>query len=213
MNLTTTPEHAAMNMEQGIPPTPGPQPRWQPEPAQPFDPRRKSPRLAAILSIVPGLGQVYVGYYTRGLVLAASWLMLLMVAANAPGRMEPAPGMAVFFLWLFNLIDAGRLAALYNHAMSGARSIELPEDFKMPAMGGSIVGGGVLAGFGALALSNTLFGFSLQWLEQWWPVLPLALGLYLVVRGVREGNAAPPRTMAGPRPGAPTEGTSSAEQS
>lgn len=163
------------------------------ETPQPFDPQRKSPRLAAILSVIPGLGQVYVGYYTRGLVLAATWLMLLLFAANAPGRLEPVPGFAVFFLWVFNLIDAGRLAALYNHAMRGAASIDLPDDFKMPAMGGSIVGGALLAVFGAVALSNTRFGMSLDWLEYWWPAFPLALGLYLMVRGFRDRAAAADR--------------------
>ena len=32
------------------------------------DPRSKSPALAAILSMMPGLGQVYIGYYQRGFV-------------------------------------------------------------------------------------------------------------------------------------------------
>ena len=32
---------------------------------QAFDPRRKSPRLAALLSFVPGVGQVYIGPETR----------------------------------------------------------------------------------------------------------------------------------------------------
>ncbi len=151
-----------------------------------FDPRRKSPRAAALLSIVPGLGQVYIGFYTRGFTLTAVWLMLLMVVVNAPRGLEPAPGFALFFLWLFNLIDAGRMAALYNHAAAGTAAIELPEDFKIPAMGGSIVGGALLVLFGAVALSNTLFGLSLEWVESWWPVFPLALGCYLVARGVIE---------------------------
>jgi hypothetical protein len=35
---------------------------------QPFDPRRKSPILASILSLMPGLGQIYVGYYRVGFI-------------------------------------------------------------------------------------------------------------------------------------------------
>ena len=34
------------------------------------DPRRKSPWLAAILSAMPGLGQIYVGYYQQGFINA-----------------------------------------------------------------------------------------------------------------------------------------------
>lgn len=201
MNVTTMTEDAEMQLEQGMTAPPPSPPRWQPETAQPFDPRRKSPRLAAFLSALPGLGQVYVGYYTRGIVVVAVWIMMLMIATNAPMRLEPGPQLAVLFLWLFNVIDAGRLAALYNHAMSGARSVELPDDFKMPAMGGSIVGGALLAVSGALALSNTLLGMRLDWLEQWWPALPLALGLYLIYRGVNDRAAERKRAAAQLRAG------------
>ncbi len=148
--------------------------------------------MAAILSAAPGLGQIYIGYYTRGFLMAAVFLMLLVVANNAPRGLEPIPGMATFFFWLFNVIDAGRLAALYNHAATGTEIIELPEDFQMPATGGSIVGGAMLVLFGLVALSNTLFGFSLHWIESWWPVFPLAVGAYLLVRGVQDHSKANP---------------------
>ena len=156
---------------------------------QAFDPRRKSPRLAAFLSFVPGVGQVYTGYYVRGFVMAASFLFLLLFAANAPRYMEPIPGFAVFFLWLFNVIDSGRMAALYNHALAGTSEIQVPEDFRMPSMGGSVGGGALLVLFGLLALSNTLFGLSLEWLEYWWPIFPIGLGGYLVVRGVLDRSS------------------------
>ncbi len=148
--------------------------------------------MAALLSVAPGLGQIYIGYYTRGFVLGGVFLMLLTVANNAPNSLEPMPGFATFFFWLFNVIDAGRLAALYNHAATGTEKIELPEDFQMPAMGGSIVGGGILVTFGALALSHTLFGYSLEWIESWWPVLPLAVGAYLLVKGMQDYSKASP---------------------
>lgn len=162
---------------------------WNDVGRQAFDPRRKSPRLAAALSAVPGVGQVYVGYYVRGFVLASTFLFMLLFAANAPGYMDPVPGFAVFFVWLFNVIDAGRMAALYNHALAGSDQIRLPEDFEVPAVGGSIGGGALLVLFGLIALSNTLFGMSLEWLESWWPVFPLGLGLYLVARGYMDRNA------------------------
>ncbi|HJO03998.1 MAG TPA: hypothetical protein QGG47_08485 [Acidobacteriota bacterium] len=162
------------------------------EPRQLFDPRQKSPRLAAILSVAPGLGQVYVGYYTRGFLLGGVFLMLLMVANNAPYSLEPIPGMATFFFWLFNVIDAGRLAALYNHAASGTELIQMPENFQMPSTGGSIVGGAILVLFGVVALSNTLLGLSLDWIESWWPVFPLAVGAYLLAKGIQDHSKVDP---------------------
>lgn len=148
--------------------------------------------MAAFLSAAPGLGQIYIGYYTRGFLMVSVFLMLLLVAANAPANLEPGPGLAAFFFWLFNVIDAGRLAALYNHAAAGTEIIELSEDFHMPATGGSIVGGAILVLFGIVALSNTLFGLSLAWIESWWPVLPLAVGAYLLARGIQDHSRVNP---------------------
>lgn len=179
-------------------PTPDPEPapaqapptaqkgaRWQ-QARQPFDPREKSPRLAAVLSVVPGLGQIYIGYYQRGLMIVATMLLLGMGAAIASENIGPIFGFSMFFLWLFNLVDAGRMAALYNHAAAGSERFELPEDFAVPGMGGSIAGGALLTLFGLIAFSNTALGFDLDWIETWWPILPIGLGLYLVAKGVQE---------------------------
>lgn len=152
---------------------------------QSFDPRQKSPRMAALLSVIPGLGQVYIGYYTRGFVLVSSMLMFGLVAGSTPS-IEPVPQFAMMFIWLFNIIDAGRMAAMYNQAVAGKQLIELPDDFKMPAMGGSILGGAILVAFGLVALSSTLLGLSLEWIENWWPVFPIAVGAYLLYRGIQE---------------------------
>ena len=39
---------------------------------------------------------------------------------------------------------------------------------------------------GILALSYTKFDMSLTWLEDWWPVIPIGVGLYLIVVNVIE---------------------------
>jgi len=163
---------------------------WQPTLDQRFDPRRKSPPMAAVLSIFPGLGQVYIGYYVRGFVIAAVIGLTFAVAVESREPIGPLLALACVFLWLFNIIDAGRMAALYNHAAAGVDAVQMPEDFKLPKMGGSIVGGATLLLFGAIALSNTAFDFSLDWLEDWWPLFPLALGAYLLARGVMDHQAA-----------------------
>jgi len=177
-----------------VPPASAPEPAPAPEPVragfqgqrQPFDPRDKSPRIAAAMSVAPGLGQIYIGYYVRGFVTAATFLVMVYMANQVPGDVAPMFGFSAAFVWLFNIIDAGRTAALYNHSIAGAGAIELPENFQMPATGGSLVGGAMLTAFGLLALSNTALGFSLLWLEDWWPLFPLALGLYLVAVSLKE---------------------------
>lgn len=204
MSETQSPE-ASMNMgafehtpagapQPATPPPVAPAGMWHPSQRQMFDPRRKSPLLAAVLSVFPGVGQLYIGYYVRGFVVAAIFLFTVALSASSRAPQGPVLAMVAIFLWVFNLIDAGRMAALYNHAAAGTNVVELPEDFKLPRLGGSIVGGGVLLVFGGIALSNTVFGYSLDWLEVWWPVLPFALGAYLLTRGVMDYRAQRPST-------------------
>jgi hypothetical protein len=162
---------------------------WDPSQRQAFDPRRKSPFLATAISIIPGIGQIYIGYYVRGFLTAATFLLVVMTSAQMRFPLGPALGMTAVFIWVFNLIDAGRMAALYNHAAAGSDTIEMPTDLKLPRLGGSIMGGLLLLLFGGIALSNTAFGYSLDWLERWWPAFPGALGLYLLARGVLDAVA------------------------
>lgn len=148
------------------------------------DPRRKSPMLATLLSVMPGLGQIYVGYYRHGFVNA-------LVVGSLCTFMEPAPNtlvvlLAMFlaFFWMYNIVDAGRRALLYNEALAGRSGIVLPEELGSPAFRGSIAGGVAIAFVGAVLLSNTRFGVSLEWVGEWWPLALIAFGLYLVGRSV-----------------------------
>jgi cell wall-active antibiotic response 4TMS protein YvqF len=181
-------------MEEAIPmthetePAPRPQPVMRPPAA--YDPRAKSPALACVLSAMPGLGQVYVGYYQRGFVHAvvAGGIIAILAQDVAP-QLTPMLGLFLAFFWLYNVIDAGRRAAFYNHALQGASPFEMPEDLRMPA-GGSVLGGLVLIGFGAILLLHTRFNVPLEWLKDWWPVAPILFGGWLVWKGIEERRAA-----------------------
>jgi hypothetical protein len=154
------------------------------------DSRSKSPAIAAILSMMPGLGQVYVGYYQRGFVHAAVIATLITIMSSGTlDRLSPLFGLFTAFFWLYNIIDAARRAALYNDALAGNASIELPQDFKSPGIRGSIFGGAALIVGGFILLLNTRFGVSLDWVEQWWPVAPMIFGAYLLVRALQERRA------------------------
>ena len=154
------------------------------------DTRSKSPALAAILSLMPGLGQVYVGYYQRGFVHAAVIAGLITtLASGAVERLVPFLALFMAFFWLYNVIDAARRASLYNDALAGNPSIELPQDFKSPGIRGSIFGGGALVALGFILLLHTRFGVSLDWVEEWWPVVPIVFGIHLFVRAFQERRA------------------------
>lgn len=166
------------------------------------DPRRKSPALACLLSLIPGLGQIYVGYYQRGFVHAIVAAAIFTVLVNSgPGEMEIIPLFAVLlvFFFLYNVIDAGRKAALYNLALEGREQIDLPGDFKMPNLdrfGGSIPAGLALLLVGAALLGHTRFDYSLAWVKEWWPASLMLVGAWLVGRAVFD------RLEAGKREGA-----------
>ncbi len=151
------------------------------------DPRRKKPFLASFLSIIPGLGQVYVGYYKRGFINAIVVAVLVtLLASRNLDSLIPLVAIFLAFFWLYNLVDAGRRAALYNQVLAGGGEIELPDDFQAPGLRGSIVGGTVLMLVGFVVLLNTRFGVSLDWLENWWPVAVIAFGGYLVYKAMQE---------------------------
>jgi len=152
------------------------------------DPRRKSPALACILSVVPGLGQIYVGYYPRGFAhaLVVAGLITVLSSARELDALAPLGGVFLGFFWLYNIIDAGRRAAMYNHILAGGDVVDLPKDIGVPGFRGSIVGGLTLMAVGAVILSHTAYDVSLAWLEDWWPAGLLLFGVYLVGKGIVE---------------------------
>jgi hypothetical protein len=185
---------AVESMGTSTPPEMPAPPAWgYPPPVRAADPRRKQPLLACVLSLMPGLGQIYVGYYRRGFVHAVvvGTLLTILASGNASG-MQPLVGMFLAFFWLYNVIDAGRRAALYNYALDGIGRVDLPEDLAMPGMRGSIAGGLALIAIGGILLSNTLFDVSLRWLEDYWPLAPILFGVYLVGKALLEGKPTRP---------------------
>ena len=151
-----------------------------------FDPRSKSPVVASFLSVVPGLGQVYIGQYWIAFVHILVFAGSIAIMANDPTEaMLPLLPIFLFFFWLYNIIDAGRRAAMYNYAVQGGAGIDLPKG-TMPRTTGSIAAGLVLVVGGFLVLMHTKFGFSLDWVEDWWPLAPIGFGLWLVARAIQD---------------------------
>lgn len=171
-----------------------PDDRWaRKTPLFPEDPRRKSPATATVLSLMPGLGQIYVGYYQQGFVnvLVVAGVITLLANSGHWGlsALEPLGGVFLAFYWLYNLVDAGRRAAFYNQALVGMDKMTMPEDLRLPSGGGSLAGGVVLVLLGLLIFSNTMFGMSLDWLEQWWPLALVGGGVYLIYSSIRDRRA------------------------
>ncbi len=155
----------------------------------------RSPSLAGFLSCMPGLGQIYVGYYQHGFIYVAVVAFIITALASGVGSLEPLLGFFLSFFWLYNIIDAVRRAKLYNQILEDGEIVELPEGFKMPGMAGSLAGGIVLIVMGGLIFLHTKFDVSMEWLEEWWPLAVLGLGVYLVVKAVRSKRAEEEETV------------------
>jgi hypothetical protein len=158
------------------------------------DPRRKSPVLALVLSLMPGVGQIYVGYsqqgFTNAIIIAS---IVALLSSNHLRGAEPLFGIFLAFYWLFNVVDAWRRATFYNNALAGIGPATLPEDFAVTSGRGTLAGGVALVLVGVIALSNTLFGLPLEWLEKWWPLALIAVGAWLIYptfAGKRKTDAA-----------------------
>ncbi len=142
---------------------------------------RRSPSLAALLSMMPGLGQAYVGYYQQGFLHLAIFAACIMVlSSHNLDALKPPVGVSMAFFILFNMIDANRRAHHYNRVAAGLGAEELPDEFKLPKARGSMFGGVVLIAIGVLFLLDLNFDIPLDWLEDWWPLVLVLIGARLV---------------------------------
>ena len=163
-----------------------------PPPAQPMmgrDPRAKSWVFASLLSCMPGLGQIYIGYYRRGFIHIMTVAGIITMLASDVGELTPFLGLFLAFFWLYNIIDAGRRAALYNQALLGTETIEPPAEFGSMGWKGSLLAGLLLTAGGTLLLLHTRFDISLAWMEDWWPVGPIGVGVYLLIKAMQDRQA------------------------
>ncbi len=134
----------------------------------------KNPLLAAFLALFPGIGHIYNGLYLRGVLFFLAVASLIRIASE-----EEIMGFAVFFVWLFNVLDSYRQATLINSGH--AQDLGLLDRPRRP---GSFHEG-LAAGFlffviGLVALIDRFFAIDFELLFGFWPVVLMALGAWLV---------------------------------
>jgi hypothetical protein len=143
---------------------------------------RKNPGLALVLSLFPGMGNVYNGLYMRGLTFFLVIACLIGIVAD--GR-HPLFGLAIAFFWLFNLIDAYRQATLINYGY--AQDLGLLDMPKAPRAGqGGMIAGALLSLVGITAIADRYFDIRFDWIFDLWPFALVAMGLWLIVSTVRD---------------------------
>lgn len=153
------------------------------------DLNRKSPVLATLLSLMPGLGQIYVGYYQQGFInmfVVAGTISIL--ASSVMRGAEPFFGVFIAFFWIYQMIDANRRAQHYNRVMAGLGGEKVPEGFEIPTTKGSMLGGAIMILVGALFILDLNFNVSMEWIENWWPLILILVGINLVYKARKNSD-------------------------
>lgn len=190
-----TDETSASTSAPPAPPLPAPR---APEPAPHYahhaPPRQDSPQprmpfLAAFFSLFPGLGNIYNGLYLRGITIFVICIGLVGLASQSQVEERVLLVFTLIFVWLFNIFDAYRQATLINYGYTP--EIEPAAKPKIPAWGsGGLVAGVVVFVLGLYGLLRQQFDIDLALLAEYWYVLFMAFGAFLIARTVLERKRA-----------------------
>lgn len=141
----------------------------------------KNPFLATVLSLFPGLGQVYNGQPAKAFVFFFAWVGSIYGAAS----ISPFPfAFLIPFVYIYNLIDAYRGASLVNQRFLGGTAEPAEDAAESPAWGGTLVF------IGLLLTAHNLGWLDLSRLERFWPVLLIVAGGIFIYGSIRKRKAA-----------------------
>jgi len=156
-----------------------------PPPAQPGFLAHK-PARAALCAIIPGIGAVYNREYMKAVVHFSIFAGLTIISESVG-----IFGLAAFAFYVYTIIDAYR----------SAEAIALGRSFTSTAGGEEhgglnlLLWGGLLIAMGILFLLDNLGAIRLRDAAEFWPLILIALGGYLVANqllGHKSGKASPP---------------------
>lgn len=157
----------------------------QPPPSPPSQPGflAHQPSRAAVCAIIPGIGAVYNREYIKAVVHFSVFAGLTII-----GESVSIFGMAAFAFYVYTIIDA------YRSADAIARGVTTASNVSNEQSGGLnlLLWGGLLIAMGVLFLLDNLGAIRLRDAVEFWPILLILLGLYLVVtQFLSRGNGNP----------------------
>ena len=162
---------------------------------------KRSPAAAVWLSLLPGLGHIFVGqalpnpearkaYVTKGFLYGLMTVGLIYLTDQADGPI----GIMIPIFWVYVMLDAHRCAVEANRAIEAGEQTPPSQ-----AMNGTPWLGWSAVGLGALLLLNNLFDFDFDWLWRFWPLALILIGVKLIRGGSGSKNElAPPAPPATP---------------
>jgi TM2 domain-containing membrane protein YozV len=136
------------------------------------------PVLALILGFIPGVGAIYNGQYAKGLIHAVVFGLLVSLAANMHGPLEPLVGILIAG-WVFYMAFEA-----YHTARKRRFGVSVEEFSSLfdvrPAQGRFPAGAILLIGLGFILLLDTTDIISMDQIERYWPVGLIVFGLYML---------------------------------
>ncbi|MGH9341636.1 MAG: LiaF transmembrane domain-containing protein [Acidobacteriota bacterium] len=141
-----------------------------------------SPSRAALLALIPGMGAVYNRQYTTAVTHFAIFIGLWVLAAEASGVFA----IAVFAFYIFTIMDAYRAAqAIIRRRVAHPEIAEGAENFEQI---NAPIWGGILILLGIFFFLDNIGLISFRFMVQFWPLLLVALGIYLIVDHYKRPN-------------------------
>ncbi|HQT96162.1 MAG: hypothetical protein B7Z68_11910 [Acidobacteria bacterium 21-70-11] len=140
---------------------------------------RRSPGLAVVLSCFPGLGHLYLGLYQRAFAVFISFVAAIWLSEHS------SLGILVAGVVLFAFVDAYRQAQALNLGLV-AEPISPAASGATPARGNRLGFGVFLLLAGLFLLYNQFYPVDFTFLEDWWPVLLVLAGVYMVLAHFRD---------------------------
>ena len=136
-----------------------------------------SPGVAFVLGLIPGVGAIYNGQYAKGLIhVFILGMLFTIVGSNDVGGFEPLFGVLIPGFWAYMAFEA------YHTAKQRQMGQPVDEFSSLVPQGGSRfpIAPVLLIALGVVFLLNNLELFELRRMLKYWPVMLIALGLYML---------------------------------
>ncbi|MFZ0738017.1 MAG: B-box zinc finger protein [Candidatus Acidiferrales bacterium] len=141
-----------------------------------------NPGAAAALGLIPGLGAVYNGEYTKAIIHVAVWGGLFAIGVTgALSDLSALVWIAFGIFPVYMSLDAYRVAR--------ARQTGAAEPAATASGKSSLpIGAFVLIVLGVLALLGNFGLVRGEWIDKGWPLILIAIGAWLLVKRTRGGS-------------------------
>jgi hypothetical protein len=134
---------------------------------------KRSPSAAVFLSLLPGLGHIYVGQAAKGFLIGLAFVLAIHLADETAAPL----GILIPFLVLYAMVDAHRAAVEVNRIVAAGGTPPRGPDFGVTKWWGYI-----LIGLGALFTLENFDLIDFEWVSRLWPLALIGIGIWILRR-------------------------------